>query len=201
MKINVLYIVLIVFLISCKPDDVVIEENRNFHMGVTPWPGNFTLSDLDIAYDFINNHCDIVSHHFDEGIPYEEAFNNQTMPIELQQQIEYRNAKTNDDKKILLSIAALDLTRKSKAEYHDKSLVSNAIKQEWMTKDFNDATVITAYINYVNYLINAFNPNYVNFGVESNVETFEVLEFAKYKDFIAQVYASLKATHPNLPLL
>ena len=39
------------------------------------------------------------------------------------------------------------------------------------------------YINYVNYLIAGFNPDYVNFGVESNLETFTVAVFSKYKDF------------------
>ena len=195
--------ILLLFL-SCTKDEIVTvvetPENRNFYMGVTPWPGNFNFTDLDIAYDFINSNCDIVSHHFDEGIPYEEAFNNDPMPIEIQQQIQYRNAKTNDDKKVLLSVSALDLSRKDKAKYYENSLVSTAIQQEWMSKDFNDSSVITAYINYLNYLITGFNPDYVNFGVESNVETFETLEFVKYKDFIAQVYISLKGFHPNLPI-
>ena len=43
-------------------------------MGVTPWPADFTSAEIDSAYQFINHHCDIVSHHFDEGIPYEDAY-------------------------------------------------------------------------------------------------------------------------------
>jgi hypothetical protein len=41
---------------------------------------------LDTAYNFINQHCDIVSHHFDDGIPYDEAYKQQPMPTALQQE-------------------------------------------------------------------------------------------------------------------
>lgn len=204
MKKIILYFSCIFFFINCskeKDEDVIIPaETRNFYMGVTPWPGNFNFADLDIAYDFINNHCDIVSHHFDEGIPYEEAFNNQAMPTGLQQQVLYRNTKTNNDKKILLSVSALNLDRNQRAAYYNTSTVSASIQQQWMNKEFNDPTVITAYINYLNYLIAGFQPDYINFGVESNVDTFDAAEFFKYKDFLSQVYASLKNSHPTIPL-
>ena len=200
MKKTLLLIIFFSFFSCTNNEEDLATVDRKFYMGVTPWPANFSFSDLDVAYDFINNHCDIVSHHFDEGIPYEEAFHNQTMPLEIQQQITYRNLKTNDNKKILLSVSALDLSRKQKAKYYEHSLVSNTIQQQWISKEFNDASVVTAYINYVNYLIAGFNPDYVNFGVESNLETFTAAEFSKYKDFISQVYAALKTAHPNLPL-
>lgn len=204
MKKNLLILSVILFFLSCnkdEPQDIVVNaETRNFYMGVTPWPGNFNFADLDIAYNFINNHCDMVSHHFDEGIPYEEAFYSQTMPLALQQQVEYRNIKTNNNKKVLLSVSALNLDRNQRADYYNTSTVSTTIQQQWMAKEFNDATVITAYINYMNYLIAGFQPDYINFGVESNVESFDAAEFLKYKDFLSQVYTSLKNSHPTIPI-
>lgn len=203
MKNKFLLLSFLLLFLNCNKDEnepMDTAPTRNFYMGVTPFPGNFSFADLDIAYDFINNHCDIVSHHFDEGIPYEEAYNNQTMPLEIQQQITYRNLKTDDDKQVLLSVSALNLDRNQRAAYYENSSVSSTIKQQWMNKEFNDLSVITAYVNYLNYLITGLQPDYINFGVESNVETFDPTEFVKYKDFLSQVYASLKNSHPSIPI-
>ncbi|WP_159780571.1 hypothetical protein [Flavobacterium sp. 9AF] len=199
MKIKALYIFLFVLLFSCKPDDTIIEENRKFYMGVTPWPANFTSQDLEKAYDFINTKCDIVSHHFDEGIPYEEAYHNLEMPVALQQEINSRLSKTNSNLKVLLSVAALNLTRKEKADYYRNSTVESSIKASWNNKTFSNPEIITAYTNYLEYLINNFQPDYINFGVESNNPEFIATDFTEYKIFLAQVYQNLKSNHPNIP--
>jgi hypothetical protein len=54
--------------IACKKNTPGA-ETRSFYMGVTPWQADFTEAEVNNSYDFINNHCDIVSHHFDDGIP------------------------------------------------------------------------------------------------------------------------------------
>ena len=101
---------------------------------------------------------------------------------------------------MLLSVSALDLTRIAKAEYHKNSTVSQTIKDSWTSLPFDNPNIIIAYTNYVNVLITGFSPDYVNFGVESNVSSFNSVEFQKYKTFLSQVYASLKMAHPNIPM-
>ena len=78
---------------ACKKNNES-SDTRSFYMGVTPWPADFTVNEVDSAYNFINNHCDIVSHHFDDGIPYEEAFANRPMPPSFQQEVQTRKMKT-----------------------------------------------------------------------------------------------------------
>jgi hypothetical protein len=199
MKLNLLFVFLLVVSISCTSNDASESEKRSFYMGVTPWPADFTAAEVDSSYAFINNHCDIVSHHFDDGIPYDEAFNNQPMPIQLQQDVQTRITRTAPNKKILLSVSALNLTRTHKADYYPQSTVSSAIKTSWNALPPNNANVITAYINYISWLIDSFQPDYVNYGVESNVATFPSSDFIAYKDFISQVYPLLKNKYPNLP--
>lgn len=189
---------LIVLSSACSPSDPP-KEKRNFYMGVTPWPANFTSQDLDNAYLFINTNCDIVSHHFDDGIPYEEAYNNLSMPMQLQNDITTRLQKTNSSKKVLLSVAALNLTRKEKADYYRNSTISSTIQNNWAALSFTDTEVVTAYLNYLEYLITNFEPDYLNFGVESNNPEFTIADFNNYKDFLGQVYGALKVNHPNLP--
>ncbi len=186
------------FAASCKKKDNVPVETRSFRMAVTPWPADFTQQELDTAYQFINSNSDMVSHHFDEGIPYEEAFTQSAMPAALQQEINTRKSKTG--RAVFLSVSALDLDRISKAKYYLYSGLADSTKQRWQSMAFDDPRVVMAYVNYMNYLISSFNPIYINFGVESNSENWDPAVFTKYKTFIASVYAQLKAGHSQLPL-
>jgi hypothetical protein len=168
-------------------------------MGTTPWPADFTIPDVDTAYQFINNHCDIVSHHFDEGIPYEEAFNNKPMPASLVQDVATRKKNTASGKKIFLSVSALGLDRITKAGYYANAVVSDSVKNAWLQLNFNDTKIVTAYINYISWLIAELHPVYVNFGVESNALSWSAGQFALYNSFIGQVYTQLKNKYATIP--
>lgn len=175
------------------------EQVRSFYMAVTPWPADFTQQAVDDAYKFINQHCDMVSHHFDEGIPYEEAYKNLPWPQQLQNDVAFRKSKTTD-KKIFLSVAALNLTRHEKADYYSKpENISDSIKNYWKQVSFNDDKVVTAYVRYVSYLIDQLNPQFVNYGVESNDVDWDKNQFALYKDFLSKVFSQLKTKYPQLP--
>ena len=200
---RLLYTCCLLFLLttSCKKstDTQAIAATRTFYMGVTPWPADFTASEIDTAYKFINEHCDIVSHHFDDGIPYEEAYYNRTMPANLLQDVQTRKTKTAAGKKIFLSVSALSLSRNSKADYYLNVPVTDSIKNYWKQLAFDDGRMITAYVNYISWLIGQFQPVYVNFGVESNVATWNATQFIAYKNFIAQVYQQLKIKYASIP--
>lgn len=182
---------------SCKKD-VPVEPTRSFYMGVTPWPGDFTIAEVDTAYQFINGHCDIVSQHFDDGIPYEEAWHNLPMPQNFQKEVQTRKTKTTG-KKTFLSVAALNLTRKEKADYYSNVVVTDSIKNYWKQIPFNNPKIVTAYINYISWLIDQFQPVYVNYGVESNLPSWDPGQFALYKTFLQQVFSELKIKYPSLP--
>ncbi len=171
---------------------------RSFYMGTTPWPADLTVSEVDKTYQFINNHCDIVSHHFDEGIPYDEAYYNTVMPNNLLENVTSRKNKTAPDKKVFLSVAALGINRISKAPYYNNASTSAIIKNFWEQLVFDDARVVTAYVNYVSWLIEKFKPIYVNYAVESNGQLWNDVDFNKYKTFLSQVYPKLKTLYPNI---
>ncbi len=62
------------------PDDV---STRSFYMGFTPWPyrmdGDF--NEILYTYDLIQDYGDIVAHHFQQGIPYPEAYAMRGSPV------------------------------------------------------------------------------------------------------------------------
>lgn len=192
--------ILLLLMVACKKGKTTIQE-RSFYMGVTPWSADFTVADVDTSYSFINNYCDIISNHFDEGIPYEEAVKNAAAPIALQDDINYRLLKTSSSKKVFLSVSALNLTRKEKSDYYSKSIVTDSIKNYWKQLDFDHPKIITAYINYISWLIDAFKPIYINFGVESNNPFWDPTAFIHYTNFISNVYTQLKAKYPGIPLM
>lgn len=184
---------------GCKKKEPVA-ETRTFYMGTTPWPADFTISEVDSAYQFINNHCDIVSHHFDDGIPYEEAYYNRPMPAVLLQDMQTRKIKTAIGKKVLLSVSALSLDRISRPGYYTNAPATDSVKNYWKQLPFNDGKVVTAYVNYVSWLMEQLQPVYVNYGVESNSLLWNPAQFALYKNFLQQVYQQLKAKYPSIPL-
>lgn len=187
-------------LAACKKNNDQ-QHNRSFYMAVTPWPADFTQSSLDSAYRFINDNCDMVSHHFDEGIPYEEGYNNLNWPQHLQNEIATRKTKVASGKKFFLSVAPLNLTRKQKADYYrESSSIPQTIKDHWASLAINDNKVVTAYVNYISYLIDQLKPQFVNYGVESNEIGWNTSSFQLYKDFIAKVYAQLKVKYSSIPL-
>lgn len=202
---KILAIILLVplgcFHLGCSKNKTT-EPSRSFYMGVTPWPADFTIDEVTASYDFINSHCDIVSHHFDEGVPYEEAYNNSGWPVGLSEDISIRKTKTAAGKKILLSSSALALNRKQKAPYSRFSAsVSDAVKNNWELLPVNDARVITAYSNYIIYLAQQLHPSFINYGVESNFEEWDAAGFAMYKDFLRQVFERIKIAYPSLPIM
>jgi len=99
-----IYVLLVTLTVACRKHSTPVAESRSFYLGVTPWPADFTPDDITVAYNFINSHCDIVSHHFDEGIPYEETYTGSLIPQTLQNNISYRKHNTAAGKTILLSL-------------------------------------------------------------------------------------------------
>jgi hypothetical protein len=196
----IFFFILFLGTIACKKQNPA-KETRSFYMGVTPWPADFTVPDLNDAYDFINQHCDIVSHHFDDGIPYDEAYHNKPMPVRFQQEVQTRKTKTAAGKKIFLSVSALNLTRKEKADYYREpdAAITDSIKNYWKQLPVNDAKAVTAYVRYISWLMDQFQPVMVNYGVESNHPLWSRIQFDRYKDFISKVYIQLKAAYPGIP--
>lgn len=169
-------------------------------MAVTPWPADFTQQAIDDAYNFINQHCDMVSHHFDEGIPYEEGYKNLPWPQQLQNDVALRRSRTAAGKKIFLSVAALNLTRHEKADYYQRpDNISDSLKNYWNQLAMNDDKIVTAYVHYVSYLIDQLQPQFVNYAVESNATLWDPNQFLLYKDFLSKVYTQLKTKYPHLP--
>jgi hypothetical protein len=191
------FISIILFSNACKKDKLKY-DTRSFLLGVTPWPPDFTTRGYNLAYNFVNTDCDMVSHHFDDGVPWEEAYNNLPMPQQLIDDLNKRKQKTNSDKKILLSVAPLKLSRKERTGYYGSSPNATYVNS-WSNKPFNDTTIVTAYVKFIMYLAEQLHADYINFGVESNSGDWNTSDFDEYKQFLSMVHTRLKAIYPDKP--
>lgn len=171
-------------------------DSRTFHMGVTPFPPEFSNQGKQLAYDFINHECDMAVHHFDDGVPWEEMLNGTPIPDNVMNNLIERLQKTQVSTRFV-SVAPLKIDRLNRAGYWGEG-VSDDIKNAWENKSWSDSTVVQAYVNWCNFLITFFDPIYFNYGVEINHPDWGDADFNLFLHFCDQVYHNLKTQHPTI---
>jgi hypothetical protein len=194
---KIFFILLVILTIACKKE-AFKQENRTFYMAVTPWPPDFTRFGKEKAYDFINNQCDMICNHFDDGIPWEEALNGTSYPSEILDNINER-LDNNNGRIVYLALAPLSHSRKNIAEYWGKN-TPDSIKAKWKNFSLDDTLVANAYFNFCCFLIDTFHPKYFNYAVEANNKDWEESEFSKFLTFLGNVYPRLKNKYPDQPV-
>jgi len=182
---------------SCKKKPFE-EISRNFYMGATPYPPDYTDRGDALVYNFINTNCDLIAHHFDDGVPWEEALNNTIYPQVIIDESNKRISKSHVSK-VYLSLAPLTSSRNKIAGYWSKTVV-DSVKNKWKNKEINDSLVVRAYFNYCCYMIDKFNPNYFNYAIECNSKEWTAEDFNKFLDFCSKIYPQLKQHYPTLPI-
>jgi hypothetical protein len=198
MKVKKLFIVLsfLVILIGC--DKELHEPTRSFYMGFTPFPYAISQEAVDFSYQKITEDSDIVDHHFDNGIPWLEALQNQPFHSNILNDWAYRKSKTPEGHKIYVSIAALSVDRNGLAKYRGEN-DDMALPSPWDTYQFNDQNVKAAYLNYCKRIIDFFTPDFFNMSVEANLLYYLKPElWSGYLTFHEYIYTELKKAYPNI---
>lgn len=181
---------------------------RSFAMGFTPWPYAATTDAVNDIYAFINTSADMVAHHMDSGVPWNEAatpnnFSNYGQNVK--DEINDRVSRTSlmNNKTVYLAVSPFSASRDDIAAYWNTS-PNQARLSPWDTLDIGNDTVISAYANYVNELIKKFNPSYVNYAIEINEyyhNRSSVADRNKLDYFVVNVYSFLKNLHPNIKFM
>ena len=178
-------------------NNVNVPESRPFYMGFTPWPYDFTQKAVDDTYCTVLQHSDLIAHHFDGGVPWEEALAGKPYHPHVIQEIENR-VKESKGKKVYVAVTPLGFDRKSLALYWGRQ--SNMESGRWNRKKFSDFEVITAYTNFCRYMIDAFDPDYMAYGIEVDAALPEGRTFEEFRVLVETVYTTLKKENPDLPL-
>lgn len=178
------------------------QQQRRFAMGFTPWPYDASIEAVNFVYSEINTRGDIIAHHLDGGIPWQEALDGTAYPDAVENELNSRSANTASDKTVYLTISPFNSARDDLAGYWNDSGTGQALSAPWSSRDFDSAEVIQAYINFSNNVIDRFNPTYFNLALEaSELAINDIARFDKFVVFVQQVSASLRADYPNLNLM
>ena len=155
-RITCYILVIFLFCISCKKNK--IDEDiltRNFLMGFTPWPYDATQEAVDWTYATIFSQGDIISHHMEEGVPWQESYENTDFPQEFMNEIHSRMSKDYSNHSILLSLNPLNMERNSLALDRGAS-EEMPLAEPWDTYSFSSIKVKVAYEQYATSMITYF---------------------------------------------
>lgn len=178
----------------------VLPSERPFYLGMTPHPHDFTAQAFADTYKLLAKHVDLVAHHMDEGVPWEEALEGRPFDANVETDIKRRIDSTPAGKKVFLSVTPVSIERNGIAgvwakDSHMKRPAALA------TRAFNDPDIVRGYIAYCRRMIERFKPDYMAYAIE--ISDLIKTSVALHNAFVAlsrEVYAKLKQEYPALPL-
>jgi len=176
---------------------------RSFLLGMTTFPYAYTAEAMAETNAFIAGNADLIVFHHDGGVPWVEALpgDDAYLPNVI--------AEINDEadavapgQKVYVSVTPSSQNRNAELADYWGADHGLPLPAGWDTKQLDDPDVVTAYTNWCRYLITKLQPDYFAFGIEV------ALGFSGPDDptlpqlqtLMAQVYATLKAENPDLPL-
>ena len=187
---KLIILILILFLISSCGGNSNSDNSdnpsptRNFYMGFTPWVYDASSWDYFIdTYNKINANGDIVAHHIQTGIPWQEAYSSTAYHGNVEGDIGDRLSYTENGKVIYLAIDCLNGTRDDLALHWGENF-NEPLSDPWDTYNFSSPQIIQAYSNFAIDLISRFNPKYFNYATEiSELILNDVDKFEQFKIF------------------
>ena len=186
------------FAFSCQKDNSV--ASRSFLMGFSPWLYDNTLQAQSWTYDKIITYGDIISEHMEEGVPWQESYDNTPFPQSFIDEIQSRMALKGSNQKVVLQISPLNVSRNGLANYRG-TLPNQTLPEEWSNLAFNDDKVKGAFLNYSKRMVQYFSPDYLLVGVESNLLIRNNPDvWLQYVELQHYIYSELKKIYPNLPI-
>lgn len=178
--------------------------SREFYLGLTPFPFDVSsIRKVEYVYTKIATDADLICHHFDNGIPWDDALSD-TYPYtaKVMDDWSYRKSHIPDGHKLYVAITPINSMRNGLAplwnETGDNQPLTGTV---WESRTFSDAEVKTAYLNYCKRVIDYFNPDYCAVGIEANLVMSNIKpQWAAYLELQQGIYTALKAEYPALPI-
>jgi len=192
-------------LTALLPGDVTINHtSRPFYLGLTPFPYDISGMDkIEYVYERIRTDADLICHHFDNGIPWDQAlasYDYTTYPTKVTDDWAFRKSHIPAGHKLYVAITPINSMRNGLAPLWNDTGDNQPLTTPWSGYSFNHADVKTAYLNYCRSVINYFNPDYIAIGVEVNlVKHLIPAQWAAYVELQSETYATLESEYPALP--
>lgn len=197
------FFILSFVLISCSQDEpgnsvtcsgsTSFDGDRNFRMGFTSWSHGPEVADIEDTYAFLATNSDIYSEQIDNIIPWKALINGTELPEEFINNIAFRVSKKPQNAKLLLSVSLLNIDRTDLNPDVDGTLPEYT--------SFSDQAIENAYFDFLIYLIDQFQPEYLVMAMEVN----ELLaksepKWEGYKLLMQNLRNRIRTAHPALKI-
>jgi hypothetical protein len=184
--------------------DATIPSSREFYLGLTPFPFDASsVKKVEYVYNKIATDADLICHHFDNGIPWDDALTD-TYPYtaKVMEDWSFRKSHIPAGHKLYVAVTPINSMRDGLAplwnENGDNQPLTGTV---WEGRAFNHADVKAAYLNYCKRVIAYFNPDYLAVGIEANLVMMNIKpQWAAYLELQQGIHAALKALYPSLPV-
>lgn len=180
--------------------------DRSYRLGFTPFPyglgsnANETLTVMSNVYGFIEANADIVSHHFDAGVPWPEALDHLPFSTNMENDLLFRKFMTPTSHTVFLSMTPIDIGRTMMSPYRGEQ-EDMPLPAPWDTYAFDHTNVMNAYYFYCKRMIDFFEPEYASIGIEVNLlMDLSPHLWPAYFTLHTSTYARLKTDFPTLPI-
>lgn len=183
-------------------------DSRSFVMGFTPFPHAGTADAVDAAYAVIATDGDLIAHHFDDGVPWDEALDNagtgssyrDTYDGAYLAELDSRLASTPRGHTMYVAVTPLNFERADLA-LHRGSAGNEPLTPPWDSYALDHPNVIAAFGQHCLNMIEQFEPDYFGYAIEANILAFnDAPKWTEFVNLAQSTYATIKAVYPNLPV-
>ncbi|MBN1533245.1 MAG: hypothetical protein JXA20_11325 [Spirochaetes bacterium] len=209
MKPSLLSLVVAVLMLSCADPGggatavAAASSSRGYYMGLTPFPYDIsTVAAVEYVYEKIGADADLMAHHFDNGVPWDEALADGTFPAGVMDDWSFRRSRVPSGHMLYVAVTPISSMRDGLAPLWNESGDNQPLDGTvWEGRTFNHADVKSAYRNYCRRVIDYFSPDYVAVGVEVNLVKEKIpAQWGAYLELQQYLYADLKVRYPDLPV-
>jgi hypothetical protein len=174
---------------------------RTFAMGFTPFPyantGDATLE----AWNIIARDGDLAVIHLDGGVPWQEALDGSSFPSSFVDELTFDESQIPLGHAVYLAVTPISPSRNRLAGYRNDFGTNQPLPPPWDTYEFDSPPVIDAFINYCEYMIELFQPDYFAYAIEANMlRTYAPSQWSDFVYLAGEVYTTLKLEYPGLPV-
>ncbi|HEU0121139.1 MAG TPA: hypothetical protein VFQ91_11490 [Bryobacteraceae bacterium] len=182
------------------------EMTRTFRMGFTPFPLEQTVDGWTRAFQTISRHGDLTALFIQDGLPWEHAFDGKAVReypsgirAFLEFQLELIRAVTPSQARYLAFNPLSVDYRGLAASWTDE--INEPLLYPWNTYDLDHAHVKQVITNHLRALVDFFEPQYLNVGIEVNILLARNFDhWPAYLDLHRHLYTELKKSYPKLPV-
>jgi hypothetical protein len=173
---------------------------RPFAMGFTDFPSGNNLTAVLETWSVVRRDADLVVLHFDDGVPWQEAFDGSLYPQGFRDALRFKADQMPPNHRLYLAVTPISFARDRLAP-HRGDQGSEPLTAPWDTLSFGSPQVIAAFAAHCSTMVAMFHPDYFAYAIEANLLYLNAPDrWGGFVDLAAAVYASIKEDHPDLPV-